>query len=180
MFIGASGRISIPAGHSQSLVRGLPSCLGVISMRARVSLFAKILTFDFAQEICHSNVWTNKLPRISEFSYFIFLWKIHIENGSAPYISEKKKSLDYRVHCIQIDRLGLTVSTQKTILKNMHRGQRKRPKCVKFCWFGLEGQFLTLFWWYLGTRCIFFKTDFSIETVSLSRSIWIPWTLQYE
>ena len=30
------------------------------------------------------------LSRISEFSYFIFLWKIQIENGSDPFISEKK------------------------------------------------------------------------------------------
>ena len=30
------------------------------------------------------------LPRISEFSYFIFLWKIFIENGSDPFIGEKK------------------------------------------------------------------------------------------
>ena len=30
---------------------------------------------------------------------------------------------------------------------------------------------------YLGTRCIVFKTDFCIETVSPSRSFWIPWTL---
>ena len=35
---------------------------------------------------------------------------------------------------------GLTVSTQKFILKNMHRFPRYRPKCVQFCWLGLEGQ----------------------------------------
>ena len=79
--------------------------------------------------------------------------------------------MDYEVHGIQIDRLGLTVSTQKLVLKNLQRVPRYRPKSAKFCWFGLEGQFWTLFGRYLGTRCIFFKTDFCVETVSSSWSI---------
>ena len=58
----------------------------------------------------------------------------------------KKNCSDYGVHGIQIERLGLTVPTQKSVLKNMHRVPRYRPKCVKFCWFGLEGRFWTLFW----------------------------------
>ena len=33
----------------------------------------------------------------------------------------KKKRSDYRVHGIQIDRLNLTVSMQKSVLKNLHR-----------------------------------------------------------
>ena len=44
--------------------------------------------------------------------------------GSDPFKGEKKICSDYGVHGIQIDRLGLTVSTQKTVLKNMHRVQR--------------------------------------------------------
>ena len=36
------------------------------------------------------------------------------------------------------------------------------------------------FWHFFGIGCIFFKTDFCVETVSPSRSIWIPWTLQSE
>ena len=72
------------------------------------------------------------------------------QNGSDLFLSEKKI-----VDGIQTDRLGLTVSTQK---------------CVKFSGFGLECQFSSLFW-YLGTRCIYFKTEFCVETVSLSRSI---------
>ena len=63
-----------------------------------------------------------------------------------PLYKWKKNCSDYGVHGIQIDRLELTVSTQKSVLKNMHRVLRYRPKCVKFCWFGLEGQFWTLFW----------------------------------
>ena len=35
-------------------------------------------------------------------------------------VSEKKNCIDYSVHGIQIDRLGLRVSTQKSVLKNMH------------------------------------------------------------
>ena len=64
------------------------------------------------------------------------------EDNTDPFISEKKTSCsDYGVHAIQIDRLGLAVSTQKSVLKNLHRVQRYRPKCVKFYWFGLEGLF---------------------------------------
>ena len=59
--------------------------------------------------------------------------------GSEPLKGEKKNCSDYVVHGIQIDRFGLTVSMQKSVLKNMHRVPRYRPKCVKFCRFGLEG-----------------------------------------
>ena len=38
-----------------------------------------------------------------------------------PIISPTKNSSDYRVHGTQNDRLEPTVSTQKSILKNMHR-----------------------------------------------------------
>ena len=69
-----------------------------------------------------------------------------VQKGSDPFISEKKNRLDYRVHGIQNDRLGLTVSTQKSVLKTMHRVPRYRSKCIKFCRFGLEGRFCTLFW----------------------------------
>ena len=65
---------------------------------------------------------------------------------SDPYISEKKNYSDYRVHGIQIDRLGLTVSTQKSFFKNMLRVLRYQPICVEFWLFGLEGRFWTLFW----------------------------------
>ena len=61
-------------------------------------------------------------------------------------LSEQKNRSEYRVHGILIDRLGLTVSTQISVLKNMYRVPRYWPKCVKFCWFGLVDQFLTLFW----------------------------------
>ena len=58
----------------------------------------------------------------------------------------KKNHTDYRVHGIQIDRLELTVSMQKSVLKYMHRVLIYWPKCVKFYWFGLEGRFSTLLW----------------------------------
>ena len=61
-------------------------------------------------------------------------------------LSEQKNRSEYRVHGILIDQLGLTVSTQISVLKNMYRVPRYWPKCVKFCWFGLVDQFLTLFW----------------------------------
>ena len=47
------------------------------------------------------------------------------------FISEKKNRFDYTVHGIQIDRLELTVSTQKSVLKNMHRVSRYYQKSVE-------------------------------------------------
>ena len=44
--------------------------------------------------------------------------------GSDPFISEKKNCSDYGVHGIQINRLGLTVPTQKSVLKNMYQVPR--------------------------------------------------------
>ena len=128
-----------------------------------MSLFAKILTFDFAQEICHSNVWTNKLPRISEFSYFIFLWKIHIENDSVPFISEKKNSLDYRVHCIQIDRLGLTVSTQKTIWKICTEARENGQNVSNFAGLVWKANFWHFFGVILGLGAYFLKLIFALK-----------------
>ena len=49
---------------------------------------------------------------------------------SDPFICQKNCS-DYRVHGIQIDRLGLTISTQKSVLKNMHRVPRYYQKSVQ-------------------------------------------------
>ena len=53
-----------------------------------------------------------------------------------PIISPKKNSSDYRVHGTQNDRLELTVSTQKLVLKNMHRVRRYWQKSLKICRFG--------------------------------------------
>ena len=126
-------------------------------------LFAISLAFDFAHEICHSNVWKDTLPRISEFSYFIFLWKIQIENGSDLCLGEKKNCSYYRVHGIQIDRLGLTVSTQKLVLKTMHWVPSYRSKCIKFCRFGLKGWFLHFFGNILGLGAYFLKLIFALK-----------------
>ena len=57
----------------------------------------------------------------------------------------KKNCSDLGVHGTQIERLRLTVPTQKSVLKNMHRVPRYRQKCVKFWWFGLECRFWTVF-----------------------------------
>ena len=94
-----------------------------------------------------------------------------------PLYKWKKNCLDYRVHGIQIDRLGLTVSMQKSVLKNRHRVPRLYKKSVENRPSKPNHHYLTHFCRYLGTRCIFFETDFCVETVSPSRSIWIPWTL---
>ena len=48
-----------------------------------------------------------------------------------PLKSSGKKSSDYGVHSIQNEWLGLTVSTQKLGLKNMHWFPRYWPKFLK-------------------------------------------------
>ena len=83
----------------------------------------------------------------------------------------------YRVHYTQNDRLEITISTQKSVWKNMLRIPRYWSKCVKIWGFGLADQIPTHLYQYLRIRCIFFKTDCCVETVSSSRSFWIPWTL---
>ena len=110
-------------------------------------------------------------PEFQSFPTSSSFGKSILKMALPPYISEKKISLDYRVHGIQIDRLGLTVSTQKSVLKNMQPVPRYHQKSVKNWPSKPNQQNLTHFGRYLGTRCIFFKTDFCIETVSLSRSI---------
>ena len=56
----------------------------------------------------------------SEFSDFFYYSEISRQNGSDPFISEKKNCSDYRIHGIQIDQLELTISMQKSVLKYMH------------------------------------------------------------
>ena len=81
-----------------------------------------------------------------------------------PFIGQKNNSSDYRLHGTQNDRLEPTVSAQKSVLKNIHRVLRYWPKHLKICRFGLE--ILAHFGEYLGTRCIFFKNNFCVETMS--------------
>ena len=86
-------------------------------------------------------------------------------------MSEKKICSDYRVHGIQIDQLGLMISTQQSVLKNMHRVLRYHQKSVQNWTSKPNQQILTYFGRYLRTRCIFFKTDCCVEIVTPSRSI---------
>ena len=55
----------------------------------------------------------------------------------SPFISPKKNSSDYRVHGTQNDQLEPRVSTQKSVLKNIHRVPRYWQKHPKLCRFGL-------------------------------------------
>ena len=45
---------------------------------------------------------------------------LHFFQFFNPFISPRKNSSDYRVHGSQNDRLDLTVSAQKSVLKNLH------------------------------------------------------------
>ena len=61
------------------------------------------------------------------------------------------------------------------VLKSMHWIPRYWTKCVKIWKFGLLSKIPPHLYKYLGIRCLFFKTDFCFETVSLSQSFWVPW-----
>ena len=83
-----------------------------------------------------------------------------------PLYNSKNFCSVYRVHGAQNDGLELTVSVQKSVLKNIHRVPRYEQKSVKIQdtkpnlhIFGHFGRFLR-------TQCIFFQTDFCVETVS--------------
>ena len=81
----------------------------------------------------------------------------------SPLYNSKKIRSVYKVYGTQNDRLKLTVSTQKSVLKNMQRVPRYRPKYAKFCWFGLEGDFLHFFGNILGLGAYFFKPIFALK-----------------
>ena len=63
----------------------------------------------------------------------------------SPLYNSKKNCSVYKVYGTQNDRLELTVSTQKSILKNMQRVLRYGPKRLKIYRFGLATQFLAHF-----------------------------------
>ena len=54
-----------------------------------------------------------------------------------PFISQKNFCSVYGLHGTQNDRLELTVSTQKTVLKKTHRVPRYWPKSLKIMRFGM-------------------------------------------
>ena len=83
----------------------------------------------------------------------------------------------YRLHGTQNDRLELTVSMRKSVLKNTHWVLRYWPKSLKIWRFGLATSIWARFGQYLRTQCIFFKTDFCVETVSSSWTFRVPWSL---
>ena len=87
-----------------------------------------------------------------------------------PFTGQKNNSSDYRLHGTQNDQLELTVSTQKLVLKIMHRVLKYLPKCAKIEVAKPNLHILILFCQYLRTRCINFDTDFCVETVSSSWS----------
>ena len=77
----------------------------------RVSHFSKFFEFHLPNPGSHSILYLNEESKFSEFSDFVYYSKISRQNGSDPLINEKKNCSDYRVHSIQIDRLGLMIST---------------------------------------------------------------------
>ena len=93
-----------------------------------------------------------------------------------PHYKSKKNSSDYRLLGTQNDRLKPTVSSQKSVFKNMYLVLRYWQKCIRIWLFKQNDKIWLPFRQYLWTQCIFFKTDFCIETLGLSRSL-VPWSL---
>ena len=122
-------------------------------------------------------MYNKEAPKVESVNFLFLAALFSPKISTTPFITQKNFRSVYRVYGIQNDRLQLTVSTQKSVWKNMHWVLRNRPKCPKIWRFGLVSWILTLFCSYLGTRWIFFKTDFCTETVSSSPSFWAPWTL---
>ena len=87
-----------------------------------------------------SYVSTEPSKKFSEYSDKNRVVAAHFkyrEDLANPFIIQKYFFHVYRVHGTQNDRLELTVSTQKSVLKNMHRVPRYWPKGLKICRFGL-------------------------------------------
>ena len=147
-----------------------------MSLLVRVSGFLSKLSNLSGNFFPQSLGQLNDSCKFSEFSEAVYCSPGAWTKWIWPLYQWKKNCSHYGVHGIQIDRLGLTVPTQKSVLKNMYRVPRYYQKSAQNRSTKPNQQKLTHFGWYLRTRCIFFKTDFCIEIVSLSRSIWIPWT----
>ena len=95
------------------------------------------------------------------------------------------RRLGHRVTCSTIVSTASLYQSYNTLNKNM-RGmelgeeERVRREIAKKCQnrhSKPKQQNLTHFGWYLMTQCIIFKTNFCVEIVSPSLSIWIPWSL---
>ena len=91
----------------------------------------KVKTLNTMVHFLVTFVHTNGLQKDLELFLHGKCWYWPPLKLTAPFITQKKNSSDYRVHGIQNDRLELTVSTQKSVLKNMHRVQRYLTICAK-------------------------------------------------
>ena len=67
-----------------------------------MSHFSKFFDFHLPNQGSHSIPYLKEESKFSEFSDFVYYSKIIQQNGSEPFMSEKK-ILDYRIHGIQID-----------------------------------------------------------------------------
>ena len=76
-------------------------------------------------------------------------------------------------NCTQNDRLDLTVSTQKSVLKTNHPVPRYLPKCFLTRRAKPNLQQIMVFLKYLSPGWVVFQTDFCVETVRLRRSFWV-------
>ena len=115
-------------------------------------------------------MYNKEAPKV-ESVIFLFLAALFSPKiSTTPFITQKYFRYVYRVHGTQNDRLDLTVSTHKSVWKNMPWVPRYLPKCAKIQVAKPNLHIFIRFGQYLQTPCIFFKTDLYVATVSPSRS----------
>ena len=122
-------------------------------------------------------MYNKEAPKVESVNFLFLAALFSPKISTTSFITQKNFRYVYRVHCTQNDRLEPTVSTQKSVLKNFNRVRRYEQKCVQIQVAKPNLNIFGYFGWFLRNRCVFFKTDFCVETVSSSRSFWVPWTL---
>ena len=96
-----------------------------------MSHFSIFFEFHLPNPGSHSILYLKEESKFSEFSDFVYYSKISRQNGSEPFISEKKNCSDYKVHGIPIHGFNAKISSEK-----FAPSPEISAKCVKLCWFG--------------------------------------------
>ena len=76
-------------------------------------------------------MYNKEAPKVESVNFLFLAALFSPKISTTPFITQKKFCYVYRVHGTQNDQLELMVSTQKLVLKNIHRVPRYIPKCAK-------------------------------------------------
>ena len=84
-----------------------------LSMINRVSHFSNKFEFHLPNPGSHSILYLNEESKFSEFSDFVYYSKISRQNGSDPFLNEKKISTDEGVRAILPAYFGIVNEVRK-------------------------------------------------------------------